>query len=515
MTDTAGKGGLLRSSAVVSVMTLLSRVLGMVRDMVVASYFGSGAAADAFFIAFKIPNFLRRLFAEGAFAQAFVPVLSEYRAKRPLAEVKQLVDRTAGMLTLVLASLTVLGVLAAPYVVMIFAPGFHDDPAKMALAGELLRITFPYLLLISLTAFTSGVLNSYGYFAVPGFTPVLLNVCMIGSAVLLSPYFDEPIMALAWGVFIAGFAQFGFQLPYVARLGLLPRPRVRFGDEGVRRIMLLMVPALFGVSVSQINLLLDTVLASFLETGSVSWLYYADRLSELPLGAFGIAIGTVILPSLSRQHAGDDPKAFSSTLDWALRMVLLVGVPAALALGILAEPLIAGLFFYGAMTEQAVVQSANALQAYSLGVLAFMLIKVLAPGFFARQDLKTPVRVAITCMIANMVFNLLLIWPLKHVGLALATSMSSMLNAGLLFWGLYRIGVYRPQRGWLLFGLRLAGGCAAMVGFVYWLNPPAAEWFVWGWQQRAWQLVLLVCGGILAYGAGLVLLGLRPRHLRH
>lgn len=515
MSEKIGKGGLLRSSAVVSVMTLLSRVLGMVRDMVVASYFGSGAAADAFFIAFKIPNFLRRLFAEGAFAQAFVPVLSEYRTKRTLADVKQLVDRTAGMLGLILAGLTALGVLFAPYVVTVFAPGFHDDPAKMQLAGELLRITFPYLMLISLTAFTSGVLNSYGYFAVPGFTPVLLNVCMIMSAVFLTPYFDQPIMALAWGVFIAGFAQLVFQLPYVAKLGLLPRPRVKRGDEGVRRIMLLMVPALFGVSVSQINLLLDTVLASFLQTGSVSWLYYADRLSELPLGAFGIAIGTVILPSLSRQHAGEDPKAFSATLDWALRMVLLVGVPAALALGILAEPMIASLFYYGAMSEEAVVQSARALQAYSLGVLAFMLIKVLAPGFFARQDLKTPVRVAVICMVANMVMNLILIWPLQHVGLALATSLSSMLNAVLLFWGLYKIGVYRPAPGWWLFGLRLAAACAAMVAVVWWLNVPAQEWFQWGWQRRALQLGLLVCAGLAAFAGGLLLTGLRPRHLRH
>lgn len=515
MSDKTGKSGLLRSSAVVSVMTLLSRVLGMVRDMVVANYFGSGAAADAFFIAFKIPNFLRRLFAEGAFAQAFVPVLSEYRTRRTQLEVKLLVDRTAGMLGLILTGITALGVLGSPYVVMLFAPGFHDEPAKMQLAGELLRITFPYLLLISLTAFTSGVLNTYGRFAVPGFTPVLLNVCMILSAVFLTPYFDQPIMAMAWGVFIAGFAQLAFQLPYVARLGLLPRPRVKFGDEGVRRIMLLMVPALFGVSVSQINLLLDTVLASFLQTGSVSWLYYADRLSELPLGAFGIAIGTVILPSLSRQHAGDDPQAFSSTMDWALRMVMLVGIPAALALGILAEPMIASLFHYGAMTEEAVVQSARALQAYSLGVLAFMLIKVLAPGFFARQDLKTPVRVAIICMVANMVMNLILIWPLKHVGLALATSLSSMLNAYLLFWGLYKIGVYRPAPGWWLFALRLAGACAAMVAVVWWLNVPSQEWFDWGWQQRAWRLTLLVCGGLAAFAGGLLLLGMRPRHLRH
>jgi putative peptidoglycan lipid II flippase len=515
MSGESAKSGLLRSSAVVSVMTLLSRVLGMVRDMVVAAYFGSSPAADAFFIAFKIPNFMRRLFAEGAFAQAFVPVLSEYRAQRSLAEVKQLVDRVAGTLGLTLTAITALGVVASPYLIMLFAPGFRGDPEKLALAGDLLRITFPYLLLISLTAFCGGILNSYGRFAVPAFTPVLLNICMIGSAVLLTPYFDQPIMALAWGVFIAGLAQLLFQLPFLVRIQLLPIPRPNRKDEGVKRIMTLMLPALFGVSVSQINLLLDTVLASFLQTGSVSWLYYADRLSELPLGAFGIAIGTVILPSLSRLHASGDPKAFSATIDWALRMVLLVGVPAALALAILSEPLIASLFHYGKMTERDVVQAANALEAYSLGVLTFMLIKVLAPAFFARQDLKTPVRIAVQCMVANMVLNLILIWPLQHVGLALATSLSSMLNTGLLLWGLYKIGVYRPAPGWWLFGLRLLAGCAAMVALVWWLNAPAAEWFAWGWQRRAGELSLLVGGGIAVYVAAMVSLGLRLRHLRH
>lgn len=515
MSGESTKSGLLRSSAVVSVMTLLSRVLGMVRDMVVAAYFGSSPAADAFFIAFKIPNFMRRLFAEGAFAQAFVPVLSEYRAQRSLAEVKQLVDRVAGTLGLTLTAITALGVVASPYLIMLFAPGFRGEPEKLALAGELLRITFPYLLLISLTAFCGGILNSYGRFAVPAFTPVLLNVCMIGATVLLTPYFDQPIMALAWGVFIAGMAQLLFQLPFLARIQLLPIPRPNRKDEGVKRIMTLMLPALFGVSVSQINLLLDTVLASFLQTGSVSWLYYADRLSELPLGAFGIAIGTVILPSLSRLHASGDPKAFSATIDWALRMVLLVGVPAALALAILSEPLIASLFHYGKMTENDVVQAANALEAYSLGVLTFMLIKVLAPAFFARQDLKTPVRIAVQCMVANMAFNLVLIWPLQHVGLALATSLSSMLNTGLLLWGLHKAGVYHPAPGWWLFGLRLLGGCAAMVALVWWLNAPAAEWFAWGWQRRAWELSLLVGGGIFVYAAAMLLLGLRMRHLRH
>ncbi len=509
------RSGLLRSGAVVSVMTMLSRILGMVRDMVIANYFGSGAAADAFVIAFRIPNFLRRLFAEGAFAQAFVPVLAEYRTKRSEVEVKMLVDRTFSMLAVILTGITLVGVLAAPYLAMLFAPGFRDEPQKLALAGDLLRITFPYLLLISLTAFTAGVLNTYGKFAVPAFTPVLLNVCMIAAAVLFSPYFAQPVTALAWGVFIAGIAQLGFQLPYVAKLELLPTPCFKPKDPGVRRILLLMVPALLGVSVSQINLLLDTVLASFLQTGSVSWLYYADRLSELPLGAFGIAIGTVILPSLSRQHAGEDAQAFSATLNWALRMVLLVGVPAALALDVLAEPLIAGLFYYGQMSEEAVVQSARALEAYSLGVLAFMLIKVLAPGFYARQDMRTPVRIAITCMIANMGFNLILIWPLQHVGLALATSLSSMLNAILLFGGLYRTGVFRPKAGWVRFSLQLAGACGAMVLVIEWLNVPRLEWFAWDWQRRALQLALLVGAGILAFALGLLALGLRPRHLRH
>ena len=505
---------LLRSSTVVSVMTMLSRILGMVRDMVVASYFGSGASADAFFVAFKIPNFLRRLFAEGAFAQAFVPVLSEYREKRSFAEVKQLVDRTAGMLGLILTALTALGVVMSPYLIMLFAPGFHDEPSKMQLAGELLRITFPYLLLISLTAFCGGILNSYGRFAVPAFTPVLLNVSMIASTVFLTPFFAEPVMALAWGVFIAGVAQLLFQMPFLWKMRLLPRPRVVASDPGVKRIMLLMLPALFGVSVSQINLLLDTVLASFLQTGSVSWLYYADRLSELPLGAFGIAVGTVILPALSRHHSTAKPEEFSATIDWALRMVLLVGVPAALALAILAEPLIATLFLYGAMTAHDVTQAAAALQAYALGVLTFMLIKVLAPGFFARQDLKTPVRIAIICMVVNMVLNLILIWPLQHVGLALATSLASMLNTGLLLRGLYRAGVYTPAPGWALFMTRLILACAAMIALVLWLNEPSSQWFAWDWQQRVWKVTLLVCGGMAVFAGTLFASGIRMRHLR-
>lgn len=516
MTESASppnKTGLLRSSMVVSLMTLLSRILGMVRDVVVANYFGSNSSADAFFVAFRIPNFLRRLFAEGAFAQAFVPVLSEYRTKRSFEEVKQLVDRTMGTLGIVLSAITVIGVIFAPYIMMLFAPGFYNDVEKMQLAGELLRITFPYLMLISLTAFCSGILNTYGRFAVPAITPVLLNISMIGATIFLSPYFSQPVMALAWGVFIAGVAQFLFQLPFLLKMRLLPRPRLK-KDDGVKRILMLMIPALLSVSVSQINLLLDTILASFLQEGSVSWLYYADRLSELPLGAFGIAIGTVILPNLSRQHAGGDPNAFSATLDWALRMVLLVGAPAALALGILAEPLIATLYFYGKMTAFGVEQSARALEAYSLGVLTFMLIKVLAPGYFARQDLRTPVKIAIFCMVANMGFNLVLIWPLQHVGLALAAALSSVLNTGLLFWELYRKGVYKPTAGWMAFMARLLVACLVMAAVLLWLNAPTADWFSWDWRKRVWEMAILVVSGIVVFFGGLAATGMRLKHFR-
>ncbi|WP_150299519.1 murein biosynthesis integral membrane protein MurJ [Pseudomonas profundi] len=506
---------LLRSGMVVSIMTMLSRVLGMVRDVVVAAYFGSQSEADAFFIAFKIPNFMRRLFAEGAFNQAFVPVLSEYRSRRSLAEVKQLVDYVAGTLGITLVAITAIGVAGAPLLITLFAPGFYGDTEKLGLAADMLRITFPYLLLISLTALCGSILNSYNRFAVPAFTPVLLNLSMISATLFLTPYFDQPIMALAWGVLIAGVAQLLFQLPFLAQIRLLPVPKPNRRDEGVKRIMTLMLPALFGVSVSQINLLLDTVLASFLETGSISWLYYADRLSELPLGAFGIAIGTVILPALSRQHAGDDPKAFAKTLDWAVRMVLLVGLPAALALLLLAEPLIATLFHYGAMTERDVVQAAGALRAYALGVMTFMLIKVLAPGFFARQDMKTPVKIAVTCMVFNMGFNLILIWPLAHVGLALATSLSALLNAALLWWGLRKAGIFQAQPGWMGFSIRLALACIAMSAVVLWLVPDVEQWFAWEWQQKTLEMAILVTAGIAAFIVTLLLAGMRMRHLRH
>lgn len=506
--------GLMRSGLVVSAMTMLSRVMGLVRDVVVAMFLGAGNGADAFFVAFKIPNFLRRLFAEGAFNQAFIPVLSEYSTQRTKQEVRELLNAVAGSLTAILALITAFAMLGAPWLVWIFAPGFGRDPEKLAMTADMLRLTFPYLLLISLTAFSGSVLNTWNRFAVPAFTPVLLNLSLIGAALLLMPLMEEPAMALAWGVLIAGAAQLAFQVPFLFRLGLLPTPWPNFAHEGVKRILKLMAPALFGVSVSQINLLLDTVLASLLVAGSVSWLYYSDRLVELPLGVFGVAIATIILPALSKRHAEQSTEHFSAMLDWAIRVVLLLGVPAALALAILAEPLLITLFHYGAMTDHDIHMSAMSLRAYAFGLVAFMLIKVLAPGFFARQDTKTPVKVGIVAMVANMVFNVILVWPLAHAGLALATALSAFLNAGLLGYLLYRQRVLVFQAGWGRYAVQLVGGSVLMSALLYAVAP---EWQAWLgfelWQRIRWVAGLVLLGGGI-YFVWLAALGLRLRHFK-
>lgn len=512
--SSTARSGLMRSGLVVSAMTMLSRVMGLARDVVVATLLGAGSGADAFFVAFKIPNFLRRLFGEGAFNQAFVPVLSEYSSQRSREDIRELLNATAGSLTAVLALITALAMLCAPWLVWLFAPGFGRDPEKLAMTAEMLRITFPYLLLISLTAFSGSVMNTWSRFAVPAFTPVLLNLSLIGSALLLMPLMEEPAMALAWGVLIAGVAQLAFQVPFLVRLGLLPTPWPNFAHEGVRRILKLMGPALFGVSVSQINLLLDTVLASLLAAGSVSWLYYSDRLVELPLGVFGVAIGTIILPALSRRHAEKSKEHFAAMLDWAIRMVLLLGLPAALALAVLAEPLLITLFHYGAMTDTDIQMAAMSLRAYSFGLVAFMLIKVLAPGFYAQQNTRTPVKVGIIAMVANMVFNLLLIWPLAHAGLALATALSAFLNAGLLGYLLYKRDVLVFQLGWQRFAFQLLGGSTLMSLALYFVAPDWHDWLSFGlWQRISWVSGLVVLGGGL-YFTWLAALGLRVRHFK-
>lgn len=512
--------GLLRSSALVSVMTFLSRILGLIRDVVIAAFLGATANADCFFVAFKIPNFLRRLFAEGAFSQAFVPVLSEYRERGDHASVKALVDRVSGVLGGILTVVTALAVVGAPVVTMIFAPGFRDDPTKFALTSDMIRITFPYLLLISMTGFAGAVLNSFGRFAIPAFTPVLLNVCLIAAAVLMSPYFAEPAMALAWGVLMAGIVQLTFQLPFLQRIHMLPCPRWGWKDDGVQRVVQLMIPALFGVSVSQINLLLDTVLASFLPTGSISWLYYSDRLVELPLGVFAIAIATVILPKLSRLKAGGDEVAFAKTLDWGLRGVLLIAVPAAVALALLAETILTTLFQYGELGSRDVGMAALSLQAYTAGLIAFMLIKVLAPGFYARQDTKTPVRIGIIAMVANMVFNIALViplhlyWQIGHVGLALATSISAWINAGLLYRGLRRNEAYRPSPGWWRFLARVMLATLTMAAVLWWGNSLLDQLLQWPWWQRGLAMLGLCLAGALSYLIMLVAAGQRLAEFR-
>ncbi|MEA3274800.1 MAG: murein biosynthesis integral membrane protein MurJ [Pseudomonadota bacterium] len=500
------------SIAKVGSNTLLSRILGFIRDLVVARIFGADAGTDAFFVAFKIPNFMRRLFAEGAFSMAFVPVLNEYKTKRSFPELKRFVDDVAGTLGAVLLGVTLIGVLGAPLLILIFAPGFIGEAGKQELASEMLRLTFPYLLFISLTAFAGGILNTYERFGVPAFTPVLLNISMIACALWLAPEMERPIVALAWGVFIAGVAQLAFQLPFLARLRLLPRPRVNTKDPGVRRIVKLMVPALFGVSVTQISLLLDTLLASFLVTGSISWLYYSDRLMEFPLGILGVALGTVILPKLSQKHAEQSPEAFSSTLDWALRWVLLLGVPAAVGLLVLAGPMLATLFYSGEFTAEDVHMAARSLMAYALGLTAFMGIKVLAPGFYARQDMKTPVRIAVIAMFTNMGFNLALMFPLGHAGLALATSIAATVNAGLLMRGLLREGIYRPPAGWARLLARGLGACLIMGLVVYWGRGETAFWLTLGTWERVLRLFGWIFAGGAIYALALLAFGIRPRH---
>ncbi len=503
---------LFKSTAIVSGMTFISRILGFIRDIVIARLFGAGLGTDVFFVAFKIPNFLRRLFAEGAFSQAFIPVLAEYR-ERGESDLKQLIANTSGALATILFIITAIGVIAAPILIMVFAPGFISNPEKLDLAGDLLKITFPYLFFISLTALAGSILNSFGKFAVPAFTPVFLNIALIASALWLSPHFEQPVTALAWGVFIGGVVQLLFQIPFLIRLGHLPKPQFNWQHSGVQKIKKLMIPAMFGVSVSQINLLLDTLLASFLVTGSISWLYYSDRLVEFPLGVFGIAIATVILPSLSKKHAAASTKEFSNTIDWALRWVFIIATPAALGLFYLAEPLLLTLFQYQAFSTEHAYQASLSLMAYSLGLLPFIFIKVLAPGYFARQDTKTPVKIGIIAMVSNMILNIILMLQFAHVGLALATAISAMLNAGLLYRGLRKEKVYQPNPGWMTLWLKLLFANAGLLLILFFLTPDITIWQESAVWQRINMLLIVIGSAALAYFVLLHLLGIRIKQL--
>ena len=503
---------LLKSTSSVSLMTFLSRILGFIRDMIAAQIFGVSAAVDAFYVAFKIPNFLRNLFAEGSFSQAFVPVLSHYREKKTHDHVQQFISYMLGTLSLALLIITILGIIGAKEVVTLFAPGL--DPVRFQLATDMLRITFPYIFLISLTAFTGSILNSYGFFSLPAFAPALLNIALIATAFGVTHFFAIPIEAQAWGVLLGGCLQLLFLLPTLKRIGFLVRPRLNFQDEGVKRVLTLLIPAITGASVGQINLLLNTVFASFLITGSVTWLYFSERLAYFPLGVFGVALATVVLPHLSRQHANASKNAFSSTLDWGIRCNLLIGVPASLTMLILSGPLIASLFQYGRFNAHDVLMTQQSVIAYSIGLQAFMLAKVLSSAFYARQNIKTPVKIAILSLIANGTLSALLIFPLAHAGLALATSLASWVNVTLLWILLYRSEIYSPQAGWKKFLLRLILANGIVSFFLWTMAGDISRWLFWNWQQRFLHLGLLGAGAILLYLLSLWISGMRFSDVR-
>ncbi|SHF74567.1 putative peptidoglycan lipid II flippase [Vibrio gazogenes DSM 21264] len=512
---------LLRSGLIVSTMTLLSRVLGLFRDIVVANLMGAGASADVFFFANKIPNFLRRLFAEGAFSQAFVPVLTEYHAQGDMDKTRLLIARASGTLGVLVSIVTLLGVLGSSVVTAVFGAGWfldwlHGGPsaAKFELASLLLKITFPYLWFITFVALSGAILNTLGKFAVSSFTPVFLNVMIIGSALLISPRLAQPEIGLACGVFLGGLVQFLFQLPFLIKAGVFVWPKWGWNDPGVRKIRTLMIPALFGVSVSQINLLFDTFIASFLQTGSISWLYYSDRLLEFPLGLFGIAIATVILPALSRKHVDAEPIGFANTMDWGVRMVCLLGIPATLGLIVLAQPMIMVLFMRGEFTLVDVQQAALSLQAYASGLLCFMLIKVLAPGYYSRQDTKTPVKYGIVAMVTNMFFNAVFAWFFGYVGLAMATALSAFVNMALLYRGLHLAAVYRMQRSTILFVVRIFVASLIMSVCLALGADHLAAWAEWGTLKRALMLAGLIVSGACIYGGVSFISGIRLKDIR-
>ncbi|MFI4918053.1 MAG: murein biosynthesis integral membrane protein MurJ [Legionellales bacterium] len=503
---------LIKSASLVSLMTFISRILGFVRDLIAAQLFGVNASVDAFYIAFKIPNFMRNLFAEGSFSQAFVPVLSDYRQNKSHAEVLAFITRMAGALIVVLSIVTLVGVLGAPYLVSLFAPGL--DPYRFALASEMLRITFPYLMLISLSAFVGSVLNSYGKFAIPALTPALLNICLIATAFSLTYYVSVPVESQAWGIFIAGFVQLLFQLPSLYRSGFLHFPKFRKPNAGVSRVFKLIIPALFGSSFAQISILLNTILASFLTTGSITWLYYSERLAYFPLGVFGVALVTVVLPQLSRQHAKGSKEGFSSVLDWGLRCNLLIGIPAAITMLTLSGPLIVCLFDYGKFTMHDVLMTQKSVIAYGIGLPAFMLVKMLSSAFYARQDVLTPMKISIISLVIGMIFSILLVAPLGHTGLALATGLSAWINVLLVWTVLYKSGIYKLQAGGLKFAGQLCLANSMLVLFLCWGCGNLLTWSQWNAGQRFLHLLVLGASAIAVYIACLWLCQMRPAQFK-
>ncbi|MCD6047891.1 MAG: mviN [Gammaproteobacteria bacterium] len=494
-------------------MTFISRILGFVRDALVAQMFGATAAVDAFYVAFKIPNFMRNLFAEGCFSQAFVPVLADYRTTKP-EEVKPFISHIAGGLGLFLFILTIAGMVLAPFIVMLFAPGYHLGSERHIWATDMLRVTFPYLMLISLAALASAILNSYKHFAAAAFTPALLNICLIATAIFLSPHLAIPIESQSWGVLFAGFVQLGFLVATLWRYRLLVKPKIHFGDPGVNRVLKLMGPALLGASVGQISLLINTIFASFLIVGSVSWLYYSERLVFFPLGVFGVALATVVLPHLSAKHAAKSAQDYAKALDWGIRCNLIIALPAMVCLIVLAGPFIISLFGYGHFTAYDAVMTRKSVLAYSFGLPAFMLVKVLGAAFYAKQDTKTPVKISVKAIIANMILNAVLVFPLKHAGLALAASLGSWLNVAMLLYALKKQNIFHFEKHWLWFACQMIIANLVIGVTLYFLAGDYLAWLNHHFMWRFLKILELGAVGIVVYFGTLRLMGMRWKDYR-
>lgn len=502
---------LLKAMFTVSGMTFISRLLGFVREALIARYFGAGPVTDAFLVAFRLPNLLRRVFAEGAFSQAFVPILAEYKQQQGQDATREFVAHIAGTLSLVLFIITALGVLAAPLVILLSAPGFTRDSGQFELTVGLLRLTFPYILLISLTSFASGILNTYNRFSIPAFTPTLYNVASIACLIWLAPHLEQPVYALAIGVLVGGVAQLAFQLPYLKKMDMLPLPRFKWRHPGVWRVARKMGPAVFAASISQISLVINTIFATFLVVGSVSWMSFADRLMEFPTALLGVALGTILLPSLSKHHANKSGAEYSALLDWGLRLALLLALPSAIALAMIGEPLTVALYQYGKFTAHDADMTRLALSAYAVGLPGLILLKVLAPAFYARQNVKTPVKIALLTLTVTQLLNIILVFglDLMHVGLALSISLAALLNSAMLYWKLRQHRIYQPAGGWLRFLLQIGVAVGVMAAALWGIMSIDHGWQHGSMPKRLLHLLPLVGGGMLAYFATLVLCGLR------
>ncbi|MYM65259.1 murein biosynthesis integral membrane protein MurJ [Pseudoduganella sp. FT55W] len=506
---------LLKTLTAISSMTMLSRITGLLRETLIARAFGAGAMTDAYTVAFRIPNLLRRLFAEGAFSQAFVPILAEYKNQQGQEASKKLVDHVANTLVWATLIVTVIGIIASPLFIYLIASGLKEFDAAVWMT----RLMFPYISFMAFVAMAGGVLNTWREFKIPAFTPVLLNISSILASLFLQQHLAQPIYAMAIAVFVGGVLQVAIQVPALVKIGMLPtlswNPAAGLGDPGVRRVLKKMGPAVFAVSAAQISLMINTSIASRLETGSISWLSYADRLMEFPTALLGVALGTILLPSLSKAKADDDTQEYSDLLDWGLRLTFLLALPAAVGLAVLAEPMIATLFHYGAFTDEAAAQSARPLIAYCAGLLGIILVKTLAPAFYAQQDIRTPVRIAIVVLIATQLMNLLFVPYLRVSGLALSIGLGACLNAAFLYTGLRKRNIYRPLPGWPLFCVKLVIGCGLM-GAAAWFGSQQIDWI--GLQHHAFlrlgALLLLVglCGAV--YFGALLAMGFRLRDFK-